>query len=93
MRPAGPPARALGLAAAGVAALVASRGFGTQALAVLGAGMVALPVLMTAVVWSVASGVGSRASAAIHGALSRSGTTRECHASRRAARSKASANL
>lgn len=57
MRVAGPPARALGLAGAGVAALVASRGFGTQALAVLGAGMVALPVLMTAIVWLAASGV------------------------------------
>ena len=57
MRVAGPPARALGLAGAGVAALVASRGFGTQALAVLGAGMVALPVLMTAIVWLAAAGV------------------------------------
>lgn len=57
MRPGGPTARALGLAAAGVAALVASRGFGTQALAVLGAGMVALPVLMTGIVWLAAAGV------------------------------------
>ncbi|MGD9571537.1 MAG: DUF58 domain-containing protein [Thermoleophilia bacterium] len=54
---AGPPARALALAGAGVAALVASRGFGTPALAVLGAGMLALPVLVTAAVWAAASGM------------------------------------
>ena len=53
----GPSARALGLAGAGLAALVASRGFGTPALAVLGAGMVALPVLVNLLVWMVASGV------------------------------------
>ncbi len=46
-RRAAPPARALGLAGAGVAALVASRGFGTPALAILGVGLVALPVLVT----------------------------------------------
>ena len=40
------------LAATGVAALVASRGFGTPALAILGVGLVALPVLVTALVWS-----------------------------------------
>ena len=57
MRAAGPPARALGLAAAGLAALVASRGFGTPALATLGAGMVALPVLVTALVALAARGV------------------------------------
>ena len=57
MRVAGPPARAVGLAGAGVAALVASRGFGTPALAVLGAGLVALPVLMTAIVWLTAVGM------------------------------------
>ncbi len=54
---AGPPARALALAGAGVAALIASRGFGTPALAVLGVGMVALPVLVTAAVWAAAAGV------------------------------------
>jgi uncharacterized protein (DUF58 family) len=53
----GPPGRALGLAAAGVAALIASQGFGTAPLAVLGAGLVALPVLVTALVWAVASGL------------------------------------
>lgn len=53
----GPSARALGLAGAGLAALLASRGFGTPALAVLGAGMVALPVLVNVVVWVVAAGV------------------------------------
>ncbi len=57
MRAAGPPARALGLAGAGLAALVASRGFGTPALATLGAGMVALPVLVTALVALAARGV------------------------------------
>ena len=45
-------ARAVALAAAGVAALVASRGFGTPALAILGVGLVALPVLVTALVWA-----------------------------------------
>ena len=53
----GPPARALALAGTGVAALVASQGFGTAALATLGAGLVALPVLVTALVWVVASGL------------------------------------
>jgi uncharacterized protein (DUF58 family) len=53
----GPSGRALGLAGAGLAALVASRGFGTPALAVLGAGMVALPVLVNALVWAVAAGM------------------------------------
>ena len=56
MGAAGPSARALGLAGAGIAALVASRGFGTPALATLGAGMVALPVLVTALVWLAAAG-------------------------------------
>ncbi len=55
--PAGPPARALALLGAGAAALVASRGFGTEALAVLGAGMIALPVLATAAVWLALSGL------------------------------------
>ena len=54
----GPPARAVALAATGVAALVASRGFGTPALAILGVGLVALPVLVTALVWIVAGGLG-----------------------------------
>ncbi len=53
----GAPARALALAGAGVAALVASQGFGTAALATLGAGLIALPVLVTALVWAVASGL------------------------------------
>lgn len=53
----GPSVRALGLAGAGLAALIASRGFGTPALAVLGAGMVALPVLVNALVWLVAAGM------------------------------------
>lgn len=57
VRPQGPTARALALAAAGVAALVASRGFGTSALATLGAGMVALPALVTALVWAAAAGL------------------------------------
>lgn len=57
VRPQGPTARALALAAAGVVALVASRGFGTSALATLGAGMVALPVLVTALVWAAAAGL------------------------------------
>ena len=42
---------------AGAAALVASRGFGTPALATLGAGMIALPVLVTALVWLAAAGL------------------------------------
>jgi uncharacterized protein (DUF58 family) len=53
----GAPGRALALGGAGVAALVASQGFGTTALATLGAGLIALPVLMTALVWAVASGL------------------------------------
>jgi uncharacterized protein (DUF58 family) len=53
----GPPARAVALAAAGAAALVASRGFGTPALATLGVGLVALPVLVTALVWAAAGGL------------------------------------
>lgn len=50
-------ARALALVGAGAAALVASRGFGTTALAVLGVGLVALPLLVTALVWTVAPGL------------------------------------
>jgi uncharacterized protein (DUF58 family) len=58
MRPReGPSARALGLAGAGCAALIASQGFGTAALATLGAGLVALPVIVTALVWAVAAGL------------------------------------
>lgn len=53
----GPPARALALAGTGVAALIASQGFGTSALATLGAGLVALPVLVTALVWVGAAGL------------------------------------
>ena len=53
----GPSARALALAATGAAALVASRGFGTPALATLGVGLVALPVLVTALVWAAAGGL------------------------------------
>lgn len=53
----GPPARALGLAGAGLAALVASRGFGTPALATFGAGLVALPVLIGGLVWLAAAGM------------------------------------
>ena len=56
-RPEGPPARVVFLAAVGVAALVASRGFGTGALAILGVGLVALPVIVTALVWAVAAGM------------------------------------
>lgn len=57
MRPReGPSARALGLAGAGCAALIASQGFGTAALATLGAGLVALPIIVTALVWAVAEG-------------------------------------
>ncbi len=40
-----------------MAALVASQGFGTAALATLGAGLIALPVLVTALVWAVSSGL------------------------------------
>lgn len=53
----GPSGRAVGLVAAGAAALVASRGFGTPALAVLGVGMIALPVLVTALVALAAAGL------------------------------------
>lgn len=53
----GPPARALELAAVGIAALVASQGFGTRALAILGAGLVALPVIVTALVWVASTGI------------------------------------
>jgi uncharacterized protein (DUF58 family) len=53
----GPPARALALAAVGVAALVASQGFGTGALAILGTGLVALPVIVTALVWIASTGI------------------------------------
>jgi uncharacterized protein (DUF58 family) len=57
MRAAGPPARSLGLAAAGLASLVASRGFGTPALATFGVGLVALPALVTALVWLAGAGM------------------------------------
>lgn len=57
MRAAGPPARSLGLAAAGIASLVASRGFGTPALATFGAGLVALPVLVGVLVWLAGAGM------------------------------------
>jgi uncharacterized protein (DUF58 family) len=53
----GPSGRALALAAAGVAALIASQGFGTAPLATLGAGLVALPLIVTALVWAAASGL------------------------------------
>lgn len=53
----GPSGRALALVAAGAAALVASRGFGTPALAVLGVGLVALPVLVTVLVALAAAGL------------------------------------
>ncbi len=53
----GPSGRALGLAGAGIAALVASRGFGTPALATFGAGLVALPILVGALVWLAAVGM------------------------------------
>ncbi len=53
----GPSGRALALVAAGAAALVASRGFGTPALAVLGVGMIALPVLVTVLVALAAVGL------------------------------------
>ncbi|MGD9694596.1 MAG: DUF58 domain-containing protein [Thermoleophilia bacterium] len=55
--PAGPSGRAVALAGAGVVALVASRGFGTTALATLGVGLIALPVLATLLVWAVARGL------------------------------------
>jgi len=55
--PGGAPRRALALAGAGVAALVASRGFGTTALATLGVGLIALPALVTALVWAAAAGL------------------------------------
>ncbi len=58
MRAGDPPARAIGLAAAGIAALLASRGFGTPALATFGAGLVALPLLVSGLVWL--AGVGMR---------------------------------
>lgn len=57
MRPAGTPARALGLAAAGALAIVASRGFGTGALGTLGAGLLALPLIVTVLVWATAGGL------------------------------------
>lgn len=57
MAPGGPSLRALGLAGAGVAALVASRGFGTPALAVFGAGLIALPLLVSALVWVAGAGM------------------------------------
>ncbi len=59
-RPERPPARALGLAGVGAVALIASQGFGTAALATLGAGLIALPVLVTALVWAAASGLDLR---------------------------------
>ncbi|WP_217915767.1 DUF58 domain-containing protein [Miltoncostaea marina] len=59
---AGPSGRALGLAGAGAAAILASRGFGTGPLATLGAGMLALPLLVTALVWSAARGLRLRRS-------------------------------
>ena len=58
----GPPVRSLGLAAAGVLALIASQGFGTPALATLGAGLIALPALVTALVWAAAAGLEVRRS-------------------------------
>jgi len=53
----GPSGRALALVAAGAAAILASRGFGTPALTVLGVGMIALPVLVTALVALAAAGL------------------------------------
>ena len=53
----GPSGRAVALVAAGVAALFASRGFGTSALATLGVGLIALPVLVTVLVWLAAAGL------------------------------------
>ena len=53
----GPSGRAMALVAAGAAALIASRGFGTPALAVLGVGMIALPVLVTVLVALAAAGL------------------------------------
>ena len=58
----GPLVRSLGLAAAGALALIASQGFGTPALATLGAGLIALPALVTALVWAAASGLEVRRS-------------------------------
>jgi uncharacterized protein (DUF58 family) len=52
-----PSARALALAGAGLAAILASRGFGTTALATLGVGLMALPVLVSALVWAAGSGL------------------------------------
>ena len=59
----GPSGRAVALVAAGVAALFASRGFGTSALATLGVGLIALPVLVTALVWLAAARGRARRSA------------------------------
>ena len=53
----GPSARAVSLAAVGIAALVASRGFGTGALAILGVGLIALPLMVTILIWAAASGL------------------------------------
>ena len=36
---------------------MASRGFGTPALAVFGAGLIALPLLVSALVWAAAAGI------------------------------------
>lgn len=49
--------RGLALAAAGGAALLASRGFGSPALATFGAGLVALPLLVGSLVWLTAAGL------------------------------------
>jgi uncharacterized protein (DUF58 family) len=49
--------RGAGMLAAGVAALVASRGFGTPALTTLGIGLLALPPLAAALVGLVAGGM------------------------------------
>jgi uncharacterized protein (DUF58 family) len=56
----GPSGRAVALVAAGAGALVASRGFGTPALAVLGAGLVILPLLVTLLVALAAAGLDLR---------------------------------
>ena len=48
----------MALVAAGLAAVVASRGFGTGALATLGIGLIALPVLVTVLVALAAAGLG-----------------------------------
>ena len=53
----GPSGRAVALMAAGVAALFASRGFGTSALATLGVGLIALPLLVTVLVSLAAAGL------------------------------------